>query len=48
MKDEDLKKQSAPPVSTNPFLSKPLKKIGNINKTPSKPPETPKDNNKIN
>ena len=47
MKDENLKKQTSSPISTNPFLSKPLKKINSVNNnTPTKPPEIP--NNKIN
>ena len=48
MKNEDLKKQSSPPICTNPFLSKPLKKLNPTNGNPTKPPEIPKDNNKIN
>ena len=47
MKDEN-KNQTPSLLSNNPFLAKPLKKVNNLNSSPTKPPQSSKDINKIN
>ena len=46
MKDEN-KNQTPSLLSNNPFLAKPLKKVNNLNSSPTKPPQSSKDINKI-
>ena len=50
MKDDESKKNNniVLPHSSNPFLSKPLKKINNQNPPNTKPIEPPKENHQIN